>query len=69
LAIAGAVPDGPFETRDLSPGTVEDDKKTFYLRVHSRVIAKVIKNGLTPVGFQDLMLQKSKFFFQAPDDW
>ena len=66
LAITDAVPDSPFETRALAPGTVEDDKKTFYLRVHSQVVATVIKNGLTPVGFQDLMLQKSKFSFKNP---
>jgi hypothetical protein len=66
LAVGDAIPDGPFQIRDLDPGAVEDDKKTFYLRVHSQVVATVIKNGLTAVGFQDIMLQKKKFSFRHP---
>ena len=66
LAVGAAIPDGPFQIRDLDPAANENDKKAFYLRVHSQVVATVIKNGLTAVGFQDLMLQKKKFSFRHP---
>ena len=58
------IPDVSFQIRNLDPGASEDDKALFYLRVHSQVVATVIKNGLKAIGFQDLMLQKKKFSFK-----
>ena len=46
--------------------TVKDDKKTFYLCVHGQVVTMIIKNGLLPVGYQDIFLQKKKFSFRHP---
>ena len=66
LAAGAAIPAGPFALTDLDPATSDPDKATFYLRVHSQVVAMIIKNGLSAIGYQDLMLQKSKFSFVHP---
>ena len=64
---ADPIPALPWIARDLTPATVDDDKKTFYSRVHGNVVAEVLKNLLTPAGWDDLMLQKSKFTFTTTD--
>ena len=41
----------------MDPGTIDADKEAFYDRVHGNVVVEVLKNILTPKGFDDLMLQ------------
>ena len=57
------VPDPPFTSRNLDPSKNDDDKATFFDRVNASVLAKAIKNLLTPIGYQDLLLHKEKFTF------
>ena len=35
---------GPFPLRDINPGTDDQDKKTFYKRVHRHTLCKFLKN-------------------------
>ena len=67
LAPTDAIPAAPFALRALDPANNADDKKTFYKRVHSNVVATIIKNGLTVTGWEDLMLQKDLFMFTNAD--
>jgi len=63
LGVGVPIPQAPFTMRTLDPGTDIDDKKQFYLQVHSSVVVHIIKNGLTVQGYSDLLLQKDKFAF------
>lgn len=65
LAPADPIPSTPFSLREINPGSDEADKATFYDRVHSNVAVELIKNCLTPMGYEDLMLQKEKFTFKG----
>ncbi len=58
-----AVPPPPFTASDIDPANNNYDKETFYSCVHSSVLAKAIENVLSPLGYQDLMLQKELFSF------
>ena len=57
------IPAQPWTAVDLTPATVDDDKKKFFSRVHGNVVVEIIKNCLTPSGWDDLMLEKDKFTF------
>mmetsp|Transcript_16553 Transcript_16553/g.33761 ORF Transcript_16553/g.33761 Transcript_16553/m.33761 type:complete len:231 (-) Transcript_16553:277-969(-) len=63
LAQNADVPTPPFTSRTLDPANNNDDKATFYDRVNASVLAKAIENLLTPLGYQDLLLNKEKFSF------
>ena len=39
------------------------DEAKFYTRVHANVVVEIVKNFLTPNGWDDLMLQQHKFAF------
>ena len=45
----------------LDPSNNNADEAKFYTRVHANVVAEIVKNFLTPNGWDDLMLQKHKF--------
>ena len=47
----------------LESGNNNADKAKLYTRVHANVVVKIVKNFLTPNGWDDLMLQKYKFAF------
>ena len=53
--------------RALDPGNNADDKKQFYTKVHSQVVSQIIKNGLSNMGYNDLLLQAEKFSFHGTD--
>ena len=40
-----------------------DDKRHFYKKVHSSVVARLIKNIFLVKGYDDLLLQQDKFAF------
>ena len=67
LAPNDPIPAAPFQLRELDPAAVADDKKTFYKRVNVNVVTRIIKNGLSTTGWNDLMLQKDKFTFVHAD--
>ena len=67
LAVGAAIPQAPFTMRDLDPGNDADDKKQFYTKVHSQVVSQIIKNGLSNMGYNDLLLQAEKFSFHGAD--
>ena len=64
LAVADPLPAHPFTAKVLDPATNNADKKQFYAKVHSNVVAKIIENGLTPSGFEDLLMKKHLFEFR-----
>ena len=47
----------PFTVTTLGPANSEDDKKLFYSRVDSKVVAELIKNILTDAESSKLMLK------------
>jgi hypothetical protein len=61
------IPASPFVAKDLKPESNEDHKKQFYAKVHSNVVAKIIENGLSYSGYEDLMLSKDSFAFKNPN--
>ena len=58
------IPQQPWTSRTLDPANDNADKTTFYDRVNANVVVELMKNTLTPGGWDDLMLQESKFLFQ-----
>ncbi len=58
------IPATPFTCSDIDPSSNDPDKETFFHCVHLSVLAKSIKNILSPLGFQDLLLQKDMFSFR-----
>ena len=49
--------------RTLNPGNNGDDKRKFYKKVYSSVVAHLIKDILSVTGYDDLLLQQDKFAF------
>ena len=58
-----AIPTPPFSMSTIDPGNNDAHKSKFYSRVHSSVVAAIIKNGLSVTGYDDLLLQKEQFSF------
>jgi hypothetical protein len=58
-----AIPTPPFIMTTLDPGNNDAHKTKFYSRVHSSVVAAIVKNGLSVTGYDDLLLQKERFSF------
>ncbi len=63
LSTTDPIPVGPFTSRSIDPANNNNDKKVFYDCVNASVLAKLIENVLTTIGFQDLLLQKDMFTF------
>lgn len=67
LASTEPIPQTPFILRNIDPGNNDPDKAIFYDRVRSSVTVELIKNCLSVMGYEDLMLQKEKFIFKGPN--
>ena len=63
LAVADPIPPSPLSMRTLDPGNNGNDKRQFYKKVCSSVVAHLIKNILSVTGYNDLLLQQDKFAF------
>ena len=60
---ADPIPTAPFIARELKPATVDDDKKAFYKRVNSQVVAEWLHNTLNDEGYSDILRQQELFSF------
>lgn len=67
LGTGAAIPNPPFTMTDLDPANSAPDKAKFYSRVDRTVVMQIIKNGLSPTGWDDLMLQAPKFKYMNPN--
>ena len=63
LADGDTIPEQPWMSVALEPANNNADKARFYTRVHANVVVEIVKNFLTPNGWDDLMLQQHKFAF------
>ncbi len=63
LAPGDEIPAPPHTAWDIDPANDNNDKKTFYSRVNSLVVATSIKNCLSVTGWDDLMQRKDSFSF------
>ena len=63
LADGDTIPEQPWMTVALDSANNNADKVRFYTRVHANVVVGIVKNFLTPNGWDDLMLQQHKFAF------
>ena len=54
----------PFTVKTLDPENVDADKKLFYSRVDSQVVAELIKNMLTDAEHSKLMLKNICLLFR-----
>ena len=62
------LPNGPFVLRDIDPASSDDDKKTFYNRVHRHVVTEYVKNILDEPGRSELLdKMKDHAFVDATD--
>ena len=61
------IPPQPWTSVTLDPATVDTDKAKFYDRVNANVVVEIVKNTLTPGGWDDLMLQEDKFAFLSAE--
>lgn len=59
------IPPQPWTANVLDPANNDAHKAIFYDRVNGNVVVELIKNTLTPGGWDDLMLQELKFSFQG----
>ena len=57
------IPEHPWMPVALDPANNNADKSGFYTRVHANVVVEIVKNFLTPNGWDDLILQQHKFAF------
>ena len=58
------LPASPFTAMTLDAANVDLNKKIFYSRVDSKVVAELIKNILTDSEYSNLMLKENMFTFQ-----
>ena len=58
-----AIPTPLLVMTTLDPGNDDAHKTKFYSRVHSIVVAAIVKNGLSATGYDDLVLLKEWFSF------
>ena len=63
FATVDTLPVAPFTVTTLDPANVDDDKKLFYSRMDSQVVAELIRNILTDAEYSKLMLKKNMFTF------
>ena len=64
VATVDPLPAAPFTVTTIDPANVDNNKKLFYSRVDSQVVAELIKNILTEDEYSKLMLKKNIFTFQ-----
>ena len=57
------IPARPWMEAPIDPANIAGDKDRFYDRVNWNVVVELVKNILTPKGWNDLMLQQEKFSF------
>ena len=57
------IPARPWMEAPIDPANIAGDKDRFYDRVNGNVVVELVKNILTPKGWNDLMLQQEKFSF------
>ena len=67
LSLNDPIPEQPWRTVILYPENVYRDNKTFCDRVNANLVMELIKNTLTLVAWDDLMLQHEKFSFVNAD--
>ena len=60
------IPQQLWATVVLSPSTVPTDQPIFFDRVNGNVVSEIIKNILTPLAWDDRMLQEDKCGFNDP---
>ena len=63
LAETDPIPTDAWKTRNIDPAANNDDKKSFYDRVHSQVVAEWLRNVLTSEDYEKLMRKKKHFTF------
>ena len=63
LADGDTIPEQPWMSVALDPANNNADEARFYTRVHVNAVVEIVKNFLTPNGWDDLMLQQHKFAF------
>ena len=63
LADVDTIPAHPWISVALDPANNNADKAKFYNWLHANVVVEIVKNFLTPNGWDDLMLQQHKFAF------
>ena len=63
LADGDTIPEQPWMSVALDPAKNNADEARFFTRVHVKVVVKIVKNSLTPNGWDDLMLQQHRLFF------
>jgi hypothetical protein len=61
------VPDTASQAFDIDPASDDDDKKIFFKRVRSDMIAHRIMNSLKPAALASLKLKESKFLWKSSD--
>ena len=64
LADWDTIPEQPWTSVALDPSNNNVDESRFYTRVHANVVVEIVKNFLTPNGWDDLMRQQHKFAFR-----
>ena len=63
LVHGNAFPVQPWILVVLDPAKNNMYKSKFYTRIHANFVVEIVKNFLTPNGWDDLMLQQHKFAF------
>ena len=63
LADGDTIPEHPWMSVALDPANNNVYEARFYTRVHANFVVEIVKNFLTPNGWDDLMLQQHKFAF------
>ena len=63
LADGDTTPAQPWISVALNPANKNADEAKLYTRVHVNFVVEIVKNFLTPNGWDDLMLQQHKFAF------
>ena len=63
LADGDTIPEQPWMSVALDPANNNADEARFYTRVHANVVVEIVKNFLTPNGWDDMILQQHKFAF------
>ena len=63
LADGDTIPEQPWISVALDPSNNNADEDRFYTRRHANVVVEIVKNFLTPNGWDDLMLQQHNFAF------
>ena len=63
LAYGDTIPEQPWMSVALDPANNNADEARFYTGAHANFVVEIVKNFLTPNGWDDLMLQQHRFAF------